>query len=372
MKIAMVTNNYYPHLSGVATSVSKLTEGLEKLGHEVHIFAPKFKNHVDALPRIHRMPSIALPFEVIPLPLPGKRMLERELNKIEPDIVHVHHPFGLGKTALKICRKKNIPMVFTYHAMYENYVHYLPIIPKSISQAFVIKSALNFANSVNVVIAPSESVQEILLKRGLSSKSVVVPTGINPDNFVREKLVKNETVIITIARLGKEKNFEMLLEAFSLLPENLLENSKLIIGGDGPARAELEQKAETLGIKEKVVFAGSMPYEKVPDFLAGGDIFAYPSMSETQGLVTLEAQAASLPVVATDAPGNRDIIKNQISGLLTKDDPKDFSDKLKLLMENPELRKTMSTEARKRSLDFAQEKIVAKIEGIYKEILQEN
>ncbi len=380
MKVAMITNHYYPHISGVATSIAKLTEGLEKIGHEVHIFAPKYINHIDSSPRIHRVPSISLPFQVIPLPLPGKKVLEKEVMKIKPDIIHVHHPFMLGKTALKIGRRNNIPVIFTYHAMYENYVHYFPLIPQKISQFYVIQSALRFANRTNVVIAPSESVQEILLKRGLKSKMVVVPTGINPDIFVKDNLVRTETrkkwnvkeneiAIISIARLGKEKNFEMLIEAYSLLPENLFKNLKLIIGGDGPAKTELENKVNSLNIKEKVVFVGEMPYEEVPNFLAGGDIFAYPSMSETQGLVTLEAQAASLPVIATDAPGNRDILRNKITGLLVNNDSNDFANKMAFLIENQEMRKTMSIEARRRSLDFAQTNIVKKIEGIYRDCL---
>jgi glycosyltransferase involved in cell wall biosynthesis len=209
----------------------------------------------------------------------------------------------------------------------------------------------------------------------------VIPTGINPQFFVRNSEVRNatrkkwgiketETVIISFARLSKEKNFELLLKAFALIQEKTKKSLRLILGGDGPATGSLKRLATKLGLKEKIIFSGSFPHEEVPDFLIGADIFAYPSLSETQGLVTLEALATGLPAVVVDAPGNRDIVTNGINGLITKPTVNDFATKLLSIIESPKLRDSLAEKSIPRANEFSEEKMVRKMTELYQSLIE--
>jgi len=209
----------------------------------------------------------------------------------------------------------------------------------------------------------------------------VIPTGINPDFFVRANEVRiasrkkwgikeTETVIISFARLAVEKNFELLLKAFALVRKKTKKPIRLILGGDGPTTDSLKKLAKKLRLGKKIIFTGSFPHSDVPDFLIGADIFAYPSLSETQGLVTLEALATGLPAVVVDAPGNRDIITDGISGLITKPTIKDFTAKLLSLIKSPKLRNSLAEKSIPRASEFSEEIMAQKMANLYESLIR--
>lgn len=380
MKILMLSNHYLPHVSGVATSITRTVRNLEKLGHEIKLIVPAFPGFTETNPNIYRVPSYPFQPPLIPLPYPGKGFIAKIVKSFQPDIIHAHQPFLLGKTGLKVAEKANIPFVFTHHAMYEQYVHYAPFLPNHLLQKIVIKRVMRFANKTSVVVAPSESVKTILEKRRIQTPVQVVPTGINPQFFkvtpeMRKKTRKNwgveenETVIVSYARLAVEKNFHLLLETFAGLLKQTTKSLRLILGGDGPARDSLEKLSAKLNLENKIIFAGSFPHEKVTAFLAGADIFAYPSLSETQGLVTLEALASGLPAVVVDAPGNRDIVVNGACGLITTPTANDFTAKIKIVIDNADLRAKFSAGAITRANEFSEGKMAEKMAGLYKSLL---
>ncbi|MDO8512802.1 MAG: glycosyltransferase [bacterium] len=381
MKILMLSNHYLPHMSGVATSITRTIRNLEKLGHEVKLIVPAFPEFTETNPKIYRVPSYPFRPPLIPLPYPGKSFIAKVVTDFKPDIIHTHQPFMLGKTGLKVALKNHIPFVFTHHAMYEQYVHYAPFLPNSLLQKIIVRRVMRFANKVSAVVAPSESVAKILHERKIKTPVFIIPTGINPEFFVRGPETRNatrkkwgvkktETVIISFARLAAEKNFELLLKAFALLQEKTKKPLRLILGGDGPATNSLKKLAEKLDLGKKIIFTGSFPYTDVPDFLIGADIFAYPSLSETQGLVTLEALATGLPTVVVDAPGNRDIVKDGISGLITNPTVKDFTSKILSLITSPKLRTALAEQSIPRATDFSEEKMAEKMVNLYKSLLR--
>jgi len=381
MKILMLSNNYLPHVSGVSVSITRTMRNLEKLSHDIELVVPAYPNYVEPNPKIHRIQSLPLSEPLIPLPLPGKKALRQIVEKFKPDLMHTHHPFLLGKTALKIAKEKNIPIVMTYHSMYEEYIHYIPLLPEKILKKYVIRNVKNFANQLNAIVAPSESIFKILHERNFKPPVQVIPTGINPEYFVtppsarlttRDNWGINEKdiIIISFARLAKEKNFNLLMEAFSQVLKKTSFAVKLVLGGDGPAKSSLQNLAKKLGIEKNTIFTGDIPHEDVPKFLAGGDIFAYPSLSETQGLVTLEALASGLPAVVVDAPGNRDVVENNVCGLVSGTDLYSFSSALIKLVSKKELRMKLASNARKRADEFSETRMAKKMESLYESLIQ--
>jgi len=372
----MLSNNYLPHVSGVSTSITRTMRNLEILGHDVELIVPSAPNYTEHNQKIHRVSSLPLGEPLIPLPLPGRKLVQRIVENFKPDVLHTHHPFLLGKTALNVAKKNNIPIVMTYHSMYEEYIHYIPFFPEKILKNSVIKKVKKFANQLDAIVAPSESISKILHERNFKPPIQIIPTGINPEYFVTPKSARLSTrknwnvnakdiVIISFARLAKEKNFELLLNAFAQISKEAPVPVKLVLGGDGPAKLSLQKMSKKLGLEKNVIFAGTIPHEKVPQFLAGGDIFAYPSLSETQGLVTLEALASGLPAVVVDAPGNRDVVQNNVCGLVSNTDLESFSAALIKLIKEKTLRTEFAKNAPKRADEFSEIKMAKKMEAFY-------
>lgn len=380
MIVAMFTNNYAPHISGVATSIARLERALRRQGHTVHVFAPWVPWHRDASTWVHRLPSVPFPPPFLPVAFPAASHIRRTLQDLRPDVVHVHHPFLIGPTAFRVAHALQVPVVFTYHAMYEQYVHYIPLFPRRMREQFARTQPLAFANRVDAVVAPSASVAEILRGRGLRSRLEVIPTGVETELFQRTQATRattragwgiheSEVVIVSFGRLAPEKRFDVLLQAFARL--RTLHTTipiRLVLGGGGPSRHALEQETRALGLSDLVVFSGEIPHEGVPSFLSGGDLFAYTSPSETQGLVTLEALAAGLPAVVTDAPGNRDIVEHDQSGFVTAPTPEAVAAGMQRLVNDAALRGTMSQAARIRAQAFSEDACAERMTGLYQSL----
>ncbi len=377
MTVAMFTNNFTPHVSGVAVAITRLVRGLRRRGHRVHIFAARYKGYTDLEPDIHRVPALPLRPPRFPLPFARRAPLMADLHHLKVDVFHAHHPFLLGQTALEIARVLHRPIVFTYHATYEELVHYVPFIPQSILRAVVLRRVFSYTQQVDALVVPSTSVADILRARGVTTALHVIPTGIDiarfrPDPTARARMraswnVPSEhLVFVSLSRLSKEKRFDLLLEAFAQLrvqePDRAI---SLIIGGDGPDRPALEKRARRLGIARDVRFLGHVDHDAVPAFLAGGDIFAYTSPNETQGLVTLEALAVGLPAVTVDAPGNRDIVEHGVSGLVTALTVEAIAAGLQELVNNQSLREKFATAAVVRAAAFSEDTTAARMEALY-------
>jgi len=353
---------------------------LEALGHSVELVVPDYPDYEEQNKKIHRVLSLPLKEPLIPLPFPGKKPIQKIVETFQPDIIHTHHPFLLGKIALKVAKRNNVPIVMTYHSMYEEYIHYVPFLPEGILKGFVIRNVKNFANKLDAIVAPSESILKILHERKLKPPVRVIPTGINPKYFVTSPATRLSTrknwgvkeedvVIISFARIAKEKNFNLLFQAFAQILKKVSVPLKLVLGGDGPAKPELEKLSQTLGIQKNTIFTGEIRHEDVPNFLAGGDIFAYSSTSETQGLVTLEALASGLPAVVVDAPGNRDAVLRDVCGLVSGTDLDSFSSALIQLITKKDLRMKLAGNARKRAEEFSESRMAEKMAELYKSLL---
>ena len=328
MNIVMLTNTFTPHVGGVARSVEAFTEEYRKRGHRVLVVAPTFPdmpiNEIDVV----RIPAIqqfnASDFSVA-LPVPG--LLTDALDSFQPDIVHAHHPYLLGMTAIRIARYRNLPLVFTHHTLYEQYTHYVPGDSPTLKH-FVIELATRYANLSDQVFAPSQSIRDLLQKRGVTKLIAVISTGVKLDHFmtgdgarVRTQLHIPEDAFVVghLGRLAPEKNLEFLAEAVAAFLKTHNRACFLVVGV-GPSEQTIRQVFSRQGLDTRLYFAGILEATQLADALHAMDLFAFSSKSETQGMVLTEAMAAGLPVVALDATGVREVVKDRKNGRLLQEE----------------------------------------------------
>lgn len=327
MNICHFTNTFLPHVGGVARAVQTLLEDQREAGHRVLVVAPEFAEG-KAPARVERsVVRIAALTHFndsdFSVRLPLAAALEERLADFPADLIHAHHPFLLGDTALREAAKRGAPVVFTHHTLYEHYTHYLPVQSETAGE-FAAEVATRFANRCAAVVAPSRSVRDLIVARGVTAPVHVIPTGIDTrllasgdGTAAREAcgLPPDAPVIGHLGRLAEEKNLRYLAVAIGLALRARPEARALIIG-DGPARGEMERTFAELGVLPRVVLAGKLTGRRLRDACAAMDLFAFASRSETQGLVLAEVMAAGVPVVALDASGAREMIRDGKNGRL--------------------------------------------------------
>ena len=338
MNILMVTNTFTPHVGGVAKSVAAFTEAYRQLGHRVLVIAPEFENMPEDETDVIRVPAIqnfnGSDFSVR-LPIPG--YVFASLDEFRPDIVHSHHPFLLGDTALLIAASFDVPLVFTHHTRHELYTHYVPLDSPQLKR-FVIQLSIGYANLSDQVIAPSQSIAEILQGRRVETAIEVIPTGVDVQRMaqgngsaIRKRMnIPPDAILIGhTGRLAPEKNLKFLAEAVTEFIDSHPKTHFMVVG-EGSSRNEIESVFKNSSLDSNLHFTGSLKGQDLVDSYHAMDIFAFASKSETQGMVLVEAMAAGIPVVALDAPGARDVIIHNKNGwLIDSDDPAAFVSALK-------------------------------------------
>jgi len=348
MHIAFFTNTYRPTMSGVVRSIDTFRKEFSDMGHNVFIFAQKAHDYEDEEPFIFRYPAVEVPFaNDYAFPVPFSRTIDNMLPSLKLDVIHSHHPFLLGDTAAEKAKTLGLPMVFTFHTRYDEYTHYVPF--SSDFTKMVIDLWMNhYLEKCQHVITPSESIKQILIENGVEGDITAIPTGINITPFdeadggpIREENGwGDDLVLISVGRLAKEKSFDTLLEAAAKVMRERSHVRLVIIGG-GLEEKSLAKMAKDLGIGDRVQFTGSMPFEDIPAYLKAADIFCFASTSETQGLVTMEAMAAGLPIVAVDATGTSDAVEDGLDGLLTENNSDALAAALEKVIDNPDLRQKL-------------------------------
>lgn len=324
MKILMMTNTYFPIVGGLEQSIHSFSEEFKALGHEVMIVTPAYADAPAAEPGLIRVPAIhKFNGTVFSVNYPASGLLSSLMKVFSPDIVHSHHPFFMGDFALRLSRQHGIPLVSTYHCMYEQYIHFWPVQNEGVKR-FIIKLAAGYSNLVDQVIVPSESVKEILLNRGVKTPMEIVPTGVDIEHFAKgngkdfreqQGIPLDAFVIGHAGRLAPEKNLEFLTNC---LVESMEKDPRIhaLIVGNGPSEDLIKNAFKKAGLEKRLHLAGVLHYQELVDAYHAMDIFIFASLSETQGIVLIEAMAAGVPVVALDAPGVREVVEDQINGRL--------------------------------------------------------
>jgi glycosyltransferase involved in cell wall biosynthesis len=297
-------------------------------------------------------------------------------------VIHTHHPFLLGQTAASKARDHNIPLVFTFHTQYQEYTHYIPL-PQEQVQEFLKNRIMNwlreFMRKCQHIVIPSESMRSILVNDyGLMDRFTVVPTGLDiaPYKDANGAALRSEwgwnddKVIISAGRLAEEKNWTILLQAFALAQQKQ-PHLRLVLIGDGPQADALRQLAGELGISERVLFTGKVLFEQIPAYLKAADLFAFASVTETQGLVTLEAMAAGLPVVAVAGPGTQDIVEDSRQGFLVQNDAEALANGIVKLIESPMLMSRFKSAALRKSRSYDNRRLARKMLKVYEQAIED-
>jgi glycosyltransferase involved in cell wall biosynthesis len=383
MRIAIFTNNYLPNPYGVSMSIESFRSEFEKRGHTVYIFAPQTKGYVDKNPNVFRFSSFDINYKIsFPLAIPFSQRIDKILEKLEIDIIHSQHPNLLGNAAKKWAKKKNVPLVFTWHTLYDKYMNFVPLIPNAWAAKWAIRNAVRYANKCDQVIVPTKSIKQIIESWGVTNKNILdIPSGVNEKEFenlqgaeVRKKynIAENETLAFIIGRLTAEKNVDFLMRAMSIALKQKPE-LKFMISGEGYAVEFMQKIAKENKVENQVIFTGLIPHAEIKNYFAAADFFVYASKSETQGMILTEAQYMGLPIVAVNATGAKDIIQNDETGFLTSENEKEFSDAVIKLSENAELRKKFSENAKKIAKENYTASVCAeKMLAVYKKLLSKN
>ena len=364
MRIGIFTDTYPPYINGVSTSIAMLEKGLKEMGHEVFIVTVNPENmsyKYEDDERIIRIPGI--PIGIYDYRLTGIYPL-RAINKIKKwdlDIIHSHTEFGVGTFARIVAKQFNIPLVHTYHTMYEDYVYYITkgYFDKSSKKIVEYLTKFYCDKTAKALIVPSQKTYDMFKQKYKFDKDIhIVPTGIDIDRFKKEKIDKQELqslkkelgikkddfVILFVGRIAKEKNIDLLLKSHvKIIGKH--PNAKLVIVGSGPDYEHYIEMAKKLKIDSNVIFTSSIPWEEIPIYYALGDVFTTASNTETQGLTLIEAMAGSVPVVCLKDKSFEDILLDGKNGKYFTNES-EYISSMNYLIENPSDLETMSEQAR--------------------------
>lgn len=377
MRIGMMADTYKPHVSGITNYIDLNKRYLERAGHDVFVFTFGDLDYRDDEPRVIRSPGLPLQKTGFYLSFRYSRAAKRLLQSM--DIIHVHHPFLSGRLALRYARPLQIPVVFTNHTRYDLYAQaYMPLMPEEISDGLLRAYMPNFCEAVDLVISPSAGMEKVLRRLDVKAPIEVVPNGVELGRYYEARPLlradfgfsADDILFIYVGRLGPEKNLDFLLRAFNGVAQ-AFDHVRLLILGDGPARADTEALAASLGLSACVRFEGMVPYDKLPAYLAMCDAFVTASVTEVHPLSVIEAMGAGLPVLGIESPGVGDTVKDGLTGFLTDEDAIAFAVKMTRLVTEHDLRKKMGAAARASSSDYAVERVLKLMIGHYERLIRD-
>ena len=386
MKILIATDTYYPHVNGCSYFSQRLAFYLQKKGNQVLVIAPsksvrsEFYAHqgvslfwVRSIPLYYNNFTFTPPFFI-------REIVKKTMIDFAPDVVHLQGHFFISKTVLEVAEELGIPVVGTNHFMPENLVHYLHLPAKL--EKYVMEKAWNQFREVferlHTVTSPTQTAADLVHKLNFSKKVLPVSNGIDRERFhprndgtyLRKKYsIPERPAMLYVGRLDKEKNIDLVLRSFAKAAKNL--DIHFIIAGSGVVKNTLEKLAVELGVQDKVTFTGFVPDEDLPNLYRIVDVFVNAGIAELQSIVTMEAMASGLPVIAVNAVALPELVKHGENGFLFEaDDEKTLSENIRAIFSDEDLRKKMA----QRSLEIIEKhdinNTIQQFEDIYLSAIQ--
>lgn len=397
----MFTDAYFPRINGVSVSVRSYAAELTKLGHEVCVVCLEYteeqqrnalfdeKSSDKASPfRIVRVPSNRMLFskEDRVARLNKWRFIKKRMDAFGPDLVHVNSEAILGYFGIFYSRHRHIPYVFTFHTMWEDYLaNYVPFMPDKSLRFIARKVMRHYMRHASAVIVPTTRVAEVVARYGIEQKPHILPTGI-PASMQKFSLprslaiggqlarkfpqVKGCKILLYAGRIVREKNLPFLYDVLVRVRERFPKTVLLMVGG-GPYQEDLEALSRARGLERSVVFTGYMPASDMIYFYKMAQVFVFPSKTETQGLVTVEAMLAGLPVVAIGELGTADVMRGDNGGFMVTEDVAEFSGRVLALLENQSLRRQKSEEARRWGSQWSISALAPQLVHCYEDAVRE-
>jgi glycosyltransferase involved in cell wall biosynthesis len=332
----MFADSYLPEINGVVTSLVSSTRELRRRGHRVIIIAPSHEGSVDDDPDVFRLRSSPFPFYPqfrMAFPLPAK--LLATLPRMPFDIIHTHSMFFIGCLGAYLAQFRKMALVFTYHTLWTEYAHYLPVDP-GFTRAQAVWVSREFCNRATSVIAPTYGIRELLGSYGVERPIVVLPSGVDVSVFATSVAQAPKIragggpIALFVGRLGKEKNVDLVLDAFDVAARRI-PDLRLFVVGSGPHEGELRRHANALASSPRIRFTGALPQAELGAYYAAADAFVFASTTETQGLVLLEAMTHGVPVAAVDCAVSREVVAAE-SGILADEHAQDLGEAIVALV----------------------------------------
>ena len=364
MRIGIFTDTYTPFINGVTTSVLMLKKSLERRGHIVYIVtvnAENMKYQIEENGRVVRIPGI--PIGIYDYRLTGIYPIKaiKMIRKWNLDVIHSQTEFGIGTFARIISKQLNIPLVHTYHTMYEDYVHYITHGYFNRSSKKIVEYLTLFYcdRTISELVVPTRKAYELFKEKYKVDRNVyIVPTGIDVEKFYREKnsklnitskrkelsIDKDDFVILFVGRIGSEKNLDLLLSSMKSLVEES-SKIKLLVVGDGPDLDNYKDYVQKNHLDRNVIFVGKVPWNKINAYYLISNCFATASHTETQGLTVIEAMAASLPVICIDDESFTDTVINGLNGIIFRN-KREYRRAIIRIYRDKELLNKLSSQAR--------------------------
>ncbi|MBP8947787.1 MAG: glycosyltransferase [Candidatus Promineofilum sp.] len=372
MRIGMVSATYDPSvINGAVRMVTLYKQHLEALGHEVTIFTLGDEQPGDHEARIVRSPGFRLGDYGYFIGLRYSR--EAQMLLTEMDVVHCHHLLMSVEMAHRYAR---CPIVYTNHTRYDLYTGAYTPLPQPAADAIMRQIWPEFTGLADIVIAPSESVRQLLLDFGVRAPLIVIENGIELEPFLQPRrpraksdfgLPDNAFLLLYVGRLSSEKNLLSLLDQIARACQ-VAPNLHLALFGKGPQEEELRRRVVELGLDGCVHFMGVVPFDEVGDWLAAADAFVTASTSEVHPLTVIEAMAAGLPVAAVQSPGIVDCIESGVTGF-TPMEAEGLDSAIVALAANPARAQAMGQAAREASRRFDIGRTVGLTVELYESLL---
>lgn len=388
MKIAIFTETYEPYVSGVVTSVKFLKETLERMHHEVYIITANLKRNrfeYDEKKRIIYIPGIKTGIGGAKLTKTFSRKAYNIIKTWNLDVIHCQTEFGIGAFSRKVAKKLNIPVVHTYHTLYEDYVHYVTHgFFNNFGKKIAIKLTKHYCENCEELIVPTEKIKRLFIdKYGINREIHVIPTGIDLEKFdmtdqmekdlnklrKKYKLSEKDFIIGSIGRVAKEKSLDRLIRS----TRDIIDKYpfvKLIIGGDGPELENLKRQAKELQMEKYIIFTGMIDYKDVPTYYHLFNIMSSFSVTETQGLTIIEALATQVPVVCINDKSFREMVQDKYNGYLVEDEL-DYINKVEYLINNEKVYKEMSVNAKNSVFKYSKEVFASDVLKVYAKAIEE-
>ena len=364
MRIGLFTDTYPPYINGVSTSVFMLKKALEKKEHKVFVITVNTEGHkytLDDNNTVIRIPGI--PIGIYDYRLASVYPL-KVINIIKGwhlDVIHSHTEFSMGIFARLLAKQLNVPLVHTYHTLYEDYMHYITkgYFDKSSRKVAEYLSLFYCDKTATEFIVPTQKMYDIFKKKYHVQRNIhIIPTGIEVERFYRENInfknvdnlkrkylvLKDEFVLLFVGRLAEEKNVVFLLDLMKdLLKKNM--SFRLLIIGDGPDKEKYEKLAVKYRINHRVTFLGKIPWEQIPTYYQLADVFITASLSETQGLTVVEAMAGGVTPICIDDEAFKSVVVDGLNGRIFKN-RKEARLIIEDLYEHPDKLKRLDEQAR--------------------------
>ena len=389
MRIGIFTETYTPYISGLVTSEVMLKHALEKQGHEVYVVTANiesFKYEWDPVERVLRIPGIPTGIYDSRLTSIYPVKAVKKIKEWNLDVIHSQTEFAIGTFARLIAKQYNIPLVHTYHTLYEDYVHYITkgYFNKSSKKIVEYLSKFYCETTATELIVPTNKIYKLFKEKYKFEKNIhIIPTGIEVERFYKENidpkqvnelrkvigLTKKDFVLLFVGRLAAEKNIEFLIESQKELIKKY-SNIKLLIVGDGPDKEKYEEDCKKLGLEKNVIFTGKVAWQDMPYYYHIADIFTTASKTETQGLTIIEAMAANTIPVCMRDEAFQSMVTEELNGLFFETE-KEYQEEVLYLYENKEELNHYDKQARIQAEHYSSKSYADRVLEVYERAIKE-